>query len=227
MRAVNRPVHVVTGWLEPRHYVGAAQRSWHQANRWRTVSFYARDVRQRGAGHAAAWLDLHPATSYAGTTGALHTRVQHYLDAWFPNSLLALISFASAAVRYRPTSVLALGCSGLQSGHQHRRCIARANHPRHGAFPALPDMRLQKSVAGPSVGKGQSVAPASGASRECRLPTRRMISAIGMQSSSMNAPRTRKLSLTPELSAIAPMSGGTTIEVNRWPVWRRPTTAPC
>jgi hypothetical protein len=37
VRAVNRPVNVVTGWLEPRHYVGAAQRGWRQANLWRCL----------------------------------------------------------------------------------------------------------------------------------------------------------------------------------------------
>ena len=56
VRAVNRPVNVVAGWLEPRHYIGAAQRGWRQANLWRAVSSYARNVRQRSEGHAAAWL---------------------------------------------------------------------------------------------------------------------------------------------------------------------------
>jgi hypothetical protein len=55
------------------------------------------------------------------------------------------------------------------------------------------------SIAGrSSAGEGQSVAPASDSSRDRRLPTRRTISANGMQSGSMNPPRIRKLSLTPD-----------------------------
>jgi len=84
------------------------------------------------------------------------------------------------------------------------------------------------SIAGRSgAGERQSVAPASDSSRDRRLPTRRMISATEMQSSSINPPMRRKLALTPKRSAIVPIIGGTTIDVNRWPVWRRPTTAPC
>ena len=69
------------------------------------------------------------------------------------------------------------------------------------------------SIAGRSgAGAGQSVAPASDSSSVRRLPTRRMISAIEMQSSSINPPMRRKLALTPKWSAIVPMTGGTTID---------------
>ena len=72
------------------------------------------------------------------------------------------------------------------------------------------------SIAGRSgAGERQSVAPASDSSRDCRLPTRRMTSANGMQSSSITPPMRRKLALTPKRSAIVPIIGGTTIDVNR------------
>lgn len=46
-------------------------------------------------------------------------------------------------------------------------------------------------------------------------PIRRMISASGAHNNNMRAPRMMKLSLTPQRSAIPPISGGIMIEVSR------------
>jgi hypothetical protein len=49
---------------------------------------------------------------------------------------------------------------------------------------------------------------------------RRMMSSKGVHRSNMSVLSIKKLSLTPQRSAIPPMSGGIMIEVSRWPVWR-------
>src|SRR5262249_39723830 len=65
----------------------------------------------------------------------------------------------------------------------------------------------------------QSVAPPTARSPADRSrPTRRTMRASGTHNSNMRTPRTKKLSLTPQRSAIPPMSGGIAIQVSRRPV---------
>jgi hypothetical protein len=64
----------------------------------------------------------------------------------------------------------------------------------------------------------QSARVAAALDREAERTARRVSSASGTHNSSISAPRMKKLSLTPQWSAMPPISGGITIEVSRCPV---------
>jgi hypothetical protein len=132
--------------------------------------------------------------------------------------------------------LVAKGCREAQ-GHRHVDCgrasvdgassqaLVTSGARDEAGSPRRPHCRIvwrgrnrqtSHSIAGRSgAGEYQSVAPASDSPRDCRLPTRRMISATAMQSSSITPPMRRKLALVPKRSAIVPIIGGTTIDVNR------------
>ena len=83
--------------------------------------------------------------------------------------------------------------------------------------PTLPSIGSHFSLGEAVMTKDglQSVAPAARSPADRNWPLRRMMSARGAHSSNMSAPSIKKLSLTPQRSAIPPMSGGITIEVSR------------
>src|SRR5271169_4036939 len=111
---------------------------------------------------------------------------------------------------------------GRRNGGQRRTPDARkpALPPRRRSltqFPMTGPIRFGTLVASRvALGVGEGPATVSGDQPRAQAGlSRRMISASGTHNSNISVPRTKKLWLTPQRSAIPPIRGGVMIEVSR------------